>query len=158
MTALDEKYTRARSLLGWPESSHCASMYYCNYAVEFQNALNFRTKFLQKLLISPPKHLRVKKRSQVKTKILTWRSIDVNIWWAKWFLQAADLTWVKSLAVMLHKLLLNTRARGSLRFGGSQICFGRSCDGRTEFLDKTREFGKLAWYYWVLGRRKGEQW
>ena len=31
-----------------------------------------------------------------------------------------------------------------LRFEGTQICFGRRCDGRIERLGKTRGFGKLV--------------
>ena len=56
---------------------------------------------------------------------------------SEFFLQAANFTWVTSLAVKLYKL-------GSLRFRGSQICFGMKCDGRIELLGKTRGSGKLA--------------
>ena len=34
--------------------------------------------------------------------------------------------------------------KGSLRFGGSQICFGRRFGGRIELLGETRGFEKLA--------------
>ena len=42
------------------------------------------------------------------------------------------------------KLIIVRYEKGSLRFGGSQICFGRRCDVWIELLVKTREFGKLA--------------